>query len=371
MSIYRWVLVVSVFIILGAGGCGFFKQKEDTQWRDVSGELVSSELLAAGNLEMVWRNVLPIKVEEELERLTIVGNRVYALSDRNLMFSLNKENGEMVFGRQIGEVGFAVVGLELFGNELFSLIGGRLVELDPESGVELGRSRLAVGAVCAAARNRQYYYVGGADRRVHTLNVGNKVQVFEVAAKNDSMITSIVADRRFAIFGTDEGNVISIAVDEPKLRWQFDADGGIVEPMVRDRNSLFVGSKDTSVYKIDIESGRLEWKYAAGAMLEKGPRVTESVVYQYARNKGLAAIDKYSGKRIWHLGDGVDLLAESGQKAYVITSGGRLVVMDNRNAKQLYSVDFTGVSRYAANVVDSKIYIGDDAGRVACLRPIE
>ena len=79
MSIYRWVLVVSVFIILGAGGCGFFKQKEDTQWRDVSGELVSSELLAAGNLEMVWRNVLPIKVEEELERLTIVGNRVYAL----------------------------------------------------------------------------------------------------------------------------------------------------------------------------------------------------------------------------------------------------------------------------------------------------
>jgi len=68
---------------------------------------------------------------------------------------------------------------------------------------------------------------------------------------------------------------------------------------------------------------------------------------------------------------GVDLLAEANGKAYVITNVGTLVVMDNKKAKQLYSVNFANVSRYAANVADSKIYIGDKAGRVACLKPID
>jgi len=65
------------------------------------------------------------------------------------------------------------------------------------------------------------------------------------------------------------------------------------------------------------------------------------------------------------------LLAESGRKAYVITNTGKLVVMDNKKAKQLYSVNFAGVSRYATNVADSKIYIADESGRIACLEPVE
>ena len=34
-------------------------------------------------------------------------------------------------------------------------------------------------------------------------------------------------------------------------------------------------------------------------------------------------------------------------------------------------LNFAGVSKYVANAIDSKIYIGDEAGQVACLRPIE
>jgi outer membrane protein assembly factor BamB len=108
-----------------------------------------------------------------------------------------------------------------------------------------------------------------------------------------------------------------------------------------------------------------------GAMLEKGPQVTNRIVYQYSRNEGLSAIDKESGKLLWKLVEGVDLLAESDGKAYVITKTGMLVVMDNKKAKQLYSVDFAAVSRFASNTMDSKIYIADTRGRIACLQPIK
>jgi len=74
---------------------------------------------------------------------------------------------------------------------------------------------------------------------------------------------------------------------------------------------------------------------------------------------------------IWQLPEGLDLLAEANGKAYVMTSARTLVVMDNRRAKRLYSVNFTRVSRYAANVADSKIYIADEEGRIVCLRPVE
>ena len=65
------------------------------------------------------------------------------------------------------------------------------------------------------------------------------------------------------------------------------------------------------------------------------------------------------------------MLAEAGGKAYVITDKKTLVVMDNKKGEELYSVNFAGVSRYAANTVDSKMYIADKDGRVACIKPIE
>jgi hypothetical protein len=74
---------------------------------------------------------------------------------------------------------------------------------------------------------------------------------------------------------------------------------------------------------------------------------------------------------MWSLKEGTDLLAEAAGKAYIITNRKTLAVMDNSNAKKLYVVNFADVSKHAANTTDSKIYIADERGRVACLEPSE
>jgi outer membrane protein assembly factor BamB len=332
--------------------------------------LVSPELLEQAELEILWENKLPIKMGESLERLFILGNRIYGLSDQNFMVSLNREKGNVVFSRSITDVVLPVVGLELYKDELFSVAGNKLVEINPESGTERSAKRLGFGVACPAARNSSYFYVGGTDRRMHALRSEDKVQVFEVAVEDDSMITSIVADEDFVVFATDTGSCVSITPDRAKRLWRFNAADGIAWPIVRDAESLFVASKDTNVYRLNARTGKLVWKHQTAAMLEKGPRVTERIVYQYVRNEGLSAIDRKSGVLLWWLAEGVDLLAEADGKAYVITNVGTLVVMDNKKAKQQYCVDFAGVSRYAANVADSKIYIADKEGRIACLKPV-
>jgi outer membrane protein assembly factor BamB len=336
--------------------------------------LVSPELLEHAKLKILWENKLPLKKTESLKQLLILGNRIYALSDRNYMIALDTENGNMIFGRIVAPAGFPIAGLKLYGDELISIGGSKLVEIDAGSGAERRVSDMGFGIICPAARNSSYFYVAGVGNRLHVLRADDKVQAFEVAAKNESTITSITADESFVIFATDAGNIISITPNRPRQLWQFDAAGGIAGPIVRDGLSLFFASEDTNVYRVDITgllSRRLAWKYQTAGVLDKAPRVTEEVVYQYVRGKGVTAINKESGKFMWSVPGGVDLLAEARGKAYVITKDRTLVAMDNVRVKKLYSVNFAGVSRYAANTANSRIYIADERGRIACIQPVE
>jgi outer membrane protein assembly factor BamB len=340
-----------------------------------SQRLVSPKLLEHANLKMLWENKLPIKKAESLEQLLILGNRIYAISDRNYTVSLNRENGNMIFGRVVAPDGLPVAGLKLYGDELISIAGTKLIEIDLDSGAQRKAVDVGFSIACPAARNSSYFYLSGVDRRLHTLRAEDMVQIFEVAADNESMITSIIADESSVIFATAAGNVISIMPDKPRRLWQFDAAGGIAGPIVKDGISLLFASKDTNVYRVDIVGlplrKQLVWKYQTAGVLNKAPRVTRGVVYQYVPGKGVTAIDKGGGTPLWSVPGGVDLLAEDKDKAYVITKNRTLVVMDNLSAKKLYSVNFAQVSRYAANITDSKIYIADEQGRIACLQPVE
>ena len=365
MRRYRFLLLVGLLVLsIAARGIA---AEGDSWW------LVSPELLKHAKLEIVWQAELLFDQGENLRDLHILGNRIYALSNRNYIVSLDRGKGGVIFERSFGTVGLRVVGLELYNDELFSIVGSELVEVNPEFGTERSTRPLEFGAVCPPARNSSYFYLSGTDGRIHTLRAKDKVQVFEVSADNDSMITSIIADENFIVFGTEGGNVVSITPDGPIRLWQFDAAGGIAGPIIRDGESLFFASKDTSVYRIDIvdvSKRKFVWKYQTAAMLDRAPRVTREVVYQHVLYQGLSAINRESGKLMWEVPGGIDLLVEAAGKAYVIAKG-MLVVMDNKKAKRLYSVNFAGISKYTANTADSKIYIANKAGRITCLKPVE
>ncbi len=335
-----------------------------------SKQLISQELLKASNLRTVWSNELPVKNNESLKELRILGKRIYALSNRNYLMSLNKETGKMVFGSYVTRVGFPLIGLELYEKQLLSIIGGnKLVNINPDSGVQRNSRGLNCIATSPAVRNKSFFYFGGIDNRIHVLSAENLVQIFDVSAEDDSVITSIIADDKFVIFATDTGWIINITPDKPRALWRFKAPKGIAGRMVRDGNTLFFACKDTNVYKINIRTGTLIWKYQSGGVLKREPRITPNIVYQYVPDRGVAAIEKTMGKFIWQLKQGVDLLAESKGKAYIITNAGTLAVMDNNSAKCIRTINVSNISGYAANVIDAKIYIGDKIGRITCLEP--
>jgi hypothetical protein len=363
----RIVLLVGV-ITLSVGQNGFAAAGNPRQ-------LVSPELLKHAKLKILWENELPIKKNESLEQLLMLDNRIYAISSQNYMVSLNKKNGNIIFGRTIAPAGLPIAEFKIYGDELLSVDGSKLIQLDANTGIELKTMDAGFSIVCPAACNSSYIYLGGVDKRLHVFRAEDRVQTFEVAAENESLITSIAAEDNFVAFTTAAGNIISIAPDKPTRLWQFDASKAIAGPIVREGLSLFFASKDTNVYRVDVvglpERKRLIWKHQTAAVLEEAPRVTQGIIYQHVPRKGLTAIDKGTGALLWSVPGGVDLLAEAGSKAYVITKIRTLVVIDNVKAKKLYTVNFAGVSKYISNITDENIYIADDRGRTACLQPTE
>jgi outer membrane protein assembly factor BamB len=381
VSKFRILLVPTAIALTLSLSCGRFSQPSEliaqnsVAAQDNSQWLISPELLKNAGFKILWENILPTTQGESLERLLILGDHLYAISDKNYMLCLDRNNGRQIFGKIIGLSGLRLTDLGLFDDKLISAAGSQLYEIDPDTGLEHSTVNVGYGIVCPPARNSLYYYLSGTDRRLHVLRAADKVDIFDVAAENDSMITAILADETFVVFGTDQGNVISIDPNLPVRLWQFDAAGAIAGAIVQDGMSLYFASEEMNVYRVDIvgapESRRLVWKSLMEGLLQTSPRVTKKIVYQSVYDKELTAIDKDRGTLLWSVPGGVDLLSEAKDKSYVLTKDQTLVVMDNATNKKLFSVNCAGVTISAANLVDSKIYIADKSGRIACLQPVD
>lgn len=333
--------------------------------------LVDKTMLENQKLELAWQADLPIKCEEKLDRILLIGSRAYVFTDHNYLFALNRETGNIIFSGPFANADLPVLGLDVYGKQLYSVVGNRLIEMDSDTGVLQSEQSLGYGITCPVSRSGRYFYVGGSDRRIHILDEKNMVQSLEISAYDYSMITSILASGNFIVFGTDSGRVTCMDTgSSPKRIWKFDASDGIVDPLVQNGGNLFIASKDTKVYKLNISKGIYIWKYQTGAVLDTAPVVTNDMVYQYVNSKGLAAIDNKTGSLVWQKPKGLGMLSEVGDKAYILTSDEKMLIMNNEKATQVASLDLAGVTKFVSNTVDSKMYVADEKGRLACIQPI-
>lgn len=370
------ILRPKVLIVLAASflWSGFASPVADaaTPGGKTSDWLLCPELLEHAQLKIVWQQMLPMKQGEGFATITLLGDRLYLRSDRNYMWSLDAATGNVAFSRSVAPQGIPVLGLASHEGSLISVIGNQLTECSSITGTEQRVGDLELSIVAPPVRNAQFYYVAAGDRRLHALRVHDLVRIFKVAPENESLITTVLADDNMVVFGTSEGNIVAVMADAPKKLWQFKVPGAVAGEIVRDGSSFYFASRDTNIYRIDMTetaTAHMAWRFQTEAVLDRGPRVTEGFVYQYAPGRGLTAIDKQTSQAAWHLPEGLDLLAETQGKAYVITKVRTLAVMDNKTGNRLYSVNCAPVIGHASNTGDARIYVVDEHGRVACLEP--
>ncbi|MGA2324549.1 MAG: PQQ-binding-like beta-propeller repeat protein [Sedimentisphaerales bacterium] len=331
--------------------------------------LIPRAMVASTELKIVWQFNLPMGEGESLDQLFLCGNRLCTLSSRNFLSCINRADGNVMFANSIAPAGLPVADFESYKGELLTMVGKKIIEISADFGSQKTATQIDAAVVCPVVRNESFFYIAGADNRIHVLKADNKVNVFEVAADNGSSITSVLAEQEFVVFATEAGNVIRIAPDKSVKVWQFNAPAAIIGPVVHDTNSLYFACRDTCVYRLELSSGDILWKYQTQGILDAAPQLGGKLVYQCVPGMGLAAIDKQTGKLVWQIKDGAGMLSESGNKTFVITKDGHLAAMDSIKAKQLYSIYLGLPVKYATNTADAKIYIADAEGRITCLEP--
>jgi hypothetical protein len=366
------LLIVLITLIL-IPGCAKEKQAPVTVTpKPLPGELLlSPESLRSADLEIAWSRVIPLKSKERLKTLNIVNDRVYSISGRNYLVSLDRFRALPIYSWRLAQPEATLCGLKAYGENIYSIVGAELIILGEKEGTVHRKRHIGFGPVCPPARNNYFFYIPGTDRRIHVLNADNMVQVFEVSANDNGQITSVMAEDDIVVFTTDAGTIAGMMPDRPYQLWRFKATGGINGPAIYSNRNYFFSSRDTYIYCINRSRGELVWKYLAGAILTDAPEVTDDYVYQHVAGHGLLAIDKKTGQLAWKLKEGIDLLAEDGRKVYVMAENNKIVVMDNKKLEKINEIDAPEVTNWITNTVDSMMYLADESGRIMCVKPIE
>ena len=335
----------------------------------ISNAVIDKKLLNQAGLKTVWQNAIALNPKEKVQKTTLLGEYIYILTDSNYLFCLDRSTGRLSFATSAATPKLPVFEPAVYKGIAYLIAANNLIVANIEQGAEFCRNRIPFPVFAVAAVNASHLYVPGTDKCLHVMDPNGRQEFFKASADNVSSITSVFATESFVFFATDKGNVICMNPAEPKRLWEFKAVGAIVAPLTIAKGGLYVSSKDTNLYKLDAVSGDLIWKFHTGSALTSSAKVVEGTVYQYAEGKGLYAVDANSGKSLWLLSDAVGLLAQDGDKAYLFDKNHTCTVMDNKQVKKIYTINFSPVTGFATNVDDTRIYIIEDKN-VSCIQPV-
>jgi len=268
--------------------------------------IVPPEVARQVELEIEWSYVVPLKKSEKFKNFSLIDDRLYVVTSSNYLVSMDGKKADPVYSWQLADPIATLCELRKYQDQLYSIVGGDLLVLDAQEGTILREKSLGYGPVCPPARNSNYFYVPGADRRIHVMNASDMVKLFHVSANDGGGITSVLADDEIVLFSTDAGTVAAMMTDQPVQYWRFQAARGVNGPIVDDGKNIIFSGRDAYIYSLDRKTGKLSWKYLTDALLTNPPRVTEDYVYQSIDSGGLLVIDKETGELAWRLDDGVD-----------------------------------------------------------------
>ena len=362
----KLIFLTSILLFFGLA---IASQSESDNAAGDGAALVSAELIREAGWKYDWQMNLPLKPGETIDRLRVMGPRLFAITDTNVLFSINRKNGRVECSSQLSASRLPVRRPAYYEDTFWFIVGSEVMVFDPAIGDFTIKERFPqVGnsAEGGLARNKDYLYISGSDNRLHAINTDGFWQQFTATADNDSPIVSILATDDIVVFATKAGNVVGMAPDKADKIWQFDVTGRIKGQLVLDGEDIYIGSFDSKLYKLGLSDGKLVWDspFHSGAPIRDSFAVGNDIIYLYNALNGLYGVNKESGKSVWQVASGEGVVCETPQKAFVFASPGILKVMDNKTGAELYSVNFSSVQHYAVNTTDAVMYLADTNGRL-------
>ena len=98
------------------------------------------------------------------------------------------------------------------------------------------------------------------------------------------------------------GKVAAIWARSGKVSWSKDLPSrSESSPLVVDHRVYF-GTEDGTVYAMSVDDGSIKWKFRAGGAVKGGPALVDGKLYFGTYGGNVYAISQQTGKQVWHTG---------------------------------------------------------------------
>ncbi len=194
---------------------------------------------------------------------------------------------------------------------------------------------------------------------------------------------TIVGNRLF--IGIKDGFVYNINADNGKINWKFKTSGIVRSTPAVAGNSVFFGDTNGILYAVDVTNGKEIWNFKTignGLRNEdfgfdrraiiSSPVVVAGKVIFGCRDGFFYAVDKTSGKELWHVDHDVSWVISSVavEDSIVVTgtSAGQFVQAVNINTgKEIWKFYTLSTVWPSPVIYNNVVYVGSQEGVLYCL----
>jgi outer membrane protein assembly factor BamB len=302
----RWKHVALLTIALAVVGCSSNSKKElpPAELQDFKADV---------QLHQQWSRSVGNGQGDTYNLLTpaIDGQTLFAADDEGLVLALNRENGDVIWKKELdlpvsGGVG-AAYGLVLVGT-----LRGDIVALDATSGEERWRAKVSSEVLAPPAGNGDIVAVQTQDDKLYALDASTGEQRW-MYEESMPVLTlrgtgSPVVTNRYVVAGLASGKVIALdsqrglpiweqQVAIPQGRSELDRMVDINGGLLLSGTTLYVATYHGRVAGLDLESGRVLWQRDASSYT--GVAEGFNNIYVTLETGNVEAVDQSSASALW------------------------------------------------------------------------
>ncbi|HUW84086.1 MAG TPA: PQQ-binding-like beta-propeller repeat protein [Phycisphaerae bacterium] len=325
------------------------------------------ELRGAG-LAQYWQVDLPLDRREQLQRLELVDDNLYCITDCGTVAAVHAPTGVIRWIVPVTAAGRPVLGPTNTSQDALVTTAEALTRYDRVSGEAAGKLRIDFMPSCPAVADGQRVYAAGLDKLMRCVRLADEVLVWQVQTA-DPVISAPVLSESALYFASRDGVVYSCQPQSKRERWTVELGEPVLADLQVSGQAVVVSSTSGSVYCLEADSGRVRWRFRTPGQLLHSPAATGDAVYQYSQDHGLYALDLASGRQLWHRRVAWQFLGQHNSVAYLFDGMGLIVGVDNRTGEDVGTARAGGVELAAVNRRGPDLFVASSKGSVVCIHP--
>jgi outer membrane protein assembly factor BamB len=200
--------------------------------------------------------------------------------------------------------------------------------------------------------------------------VGDPERVVWGFQTNDIVSSSPAVDNGYVYFGSADGKVYCLKVQDGSKVWEFPTGNAVFSCPVVFSGRVYVGSNDNKVYCLNAQNGSKVWEFETGDAVQSSPAIEGDYIYIGSYDNKVYCLNAQDGSKVWEFETGNDVYSTPAvSNGYVYVGGVDYILycLDAKTGSTVWTFETGGDIPPSPAVYEGKVYFGSKDNYFYCL----